>query len=330
MASTRNDDDDDDESAAAAAFEPAGRRNNICPHSTHQPASFNASSTAATSADAIASTALVADSIHPNHARCNSIQSSSATSAVFVFGSTPTLDASAAASAGETPLNARTSPFDMPGAAFAAAFAAASGVEAFFGFFSFALDAASALAATTSSLHSVAASPASGSTPGAAGGGAYLNPGEIGRTDVCAAPTWYAHATILSSSRASTSTTLLFLAMISACTRYAASPPGRSANSNVATRSQRSGSVTRVRISPRRVAFIRSPNASCSDLCTRGGGGPRRTLAAFGCHDRWSAAFPSSPLSPRTTEYASPWTAISTLVGVATREISSALARSAV
>jgi hypothetical protein len=39
---------------------------------------------------------------------------------------------------------------------------------------------------------------------------------------------------------------------------------------------QGSGSVTATRMRSRRLAWHSAPNDSCSVLCTRGGGGPRR------------------------------------------------------
>ena len=50
--------------------------------------------------------------------------------------------------------------------------------------------ATNAAALVTISRHSARAGASFGATPGAGGGGRYSNPGDSGRTDVCAAPTW--------------------------------------------------------------------------------------------------------------------------------------------
>jgi hypothetical protein len=55
--------------------------------------------------------------------------------------------------------------------------------------------------------------------------------------------------------------------------------PGRSAKEKVATRSHGSGNATATRRRSRKLAWHSAPNDSCSDLCTRGGGGPRQTRA---------------------------------------------------
>ena len=99
---------------------------------------------------------------------------------------------------------------------------------------------------------------------------------------------------------------------------------------NTATRSQGSGIEASTRMRFRSTACACSPKERFSDLCTRGGGGPKPTRAASGCQDTCSAVFPSSPRRPSTSVYASACTATSTFVGTASARISATEATSAV
>mmetsp|Transcript_24044 Transcript_24044/g.59625 ORF Transcript_24044/g.59625 Transcript_24044/m.59625 type:complete len:277 (+) Transcript_24044:145-975(+) len=274
------------------------------------------------------------DATHACHSLCRQAQAASFTSSGAALGTTPAPSASAAASAGLTPRNARTMPFSIPGGGARAA--RSSALRFAFSFLYFLVDGAFrasatiAVAAATVRRHSAADIAGSGLMPGAGGGGEYGNPGDMGRTLVCAAPTWYAHDTMVDLAPAATSTALLLRAMISQCRKKAGGAPGRSAKEKVATRSQGSGRATATRMRPRRLAAHSSPNDSCSVLCTRGGGGPRHTRAASGCHDTCSASLPSSPRRPSTKVYASACTATSTLVGSARLWISQTAPTSAV
>ena len=173
-----------------AADGSVGSCNSSCPWSSHQPDRSRTGVTSSSSSEPTAFTARVAASTHRRHSAWSARHASS--SSADAGGSGPSVDVSGPApersvdaSAGLTPRNARTIPFSTPGVRLVPTLPPLPSLLR-----SACASAASCVALVTTSRHSASVGVDSGGIPVAGGGGWYSNPGDMGRTDVCAAPTW--------------------------------------------------------------------------------------------------------------------------------------------